>query len=114
MLYRLLKHPFTPGIRLLKRQPDRKYHPSWWVVGQDKDMYFSLVLNIPGDTVGLFLHDAGVYQFFEERAHPAKALLIDEQVCYVQTKFLVEVTDVLQGDTETNSPGNSTLTQEPG
>lgn len=88
--YRVTQQGEALAIRLSVKRPDKKFHPSWWVVGQDTENLVAINVMIPTNTIGLFLEYGKIYKGTYPHSHPnvvgvidCVVLLVDDQRFYI-------------------------------
>jgi hypothetical protein len=95
MFYRVNQQPNAPGIRLSPKNPDRKYHPKWSIVGQSSE-HVAVTTTVPYGTLGLHLSDSEAV-FLPNRdggvSVPCMFLLINDQRLYVPKQCVIPVTN---------------------
>ena len=83
MFYKVTQRPTAPGIRLSPKNPDKKFYPKWYIIGQNDD-HISVVTDIPESTIGLYLSDGEVQHGGSNiTTVPCVVLLINEQRFYI-------------------------------
>lgn len=83
MFYKVIQQGDTMAVRLSPKNPERKYHPKWQVVGQSVDVV-AISVTVRYGTLGLYLGNGEVqYKGASTNRIPCVLLLVGEQKLFI-------------------------------